>query len=188
MKLDSIEFKEFTARDKIKEPFTIRKYIHEEDREKLIQMYENFDPSLRCLGLPPITRVAIENWIDYLAKNGFALVAEKDGRIIGHVVIVPTEDGKKADITIFIHQDFQNRGVGQILMKTMIDLCRKIGFDGIMLVTERTNARAIHVYKKLGFEVVSPYIEYDMYLDLKKSEGTEKPEESKEEKVVISPA
>jgi GNAT superfamily N-acetyltransferase len=133
-------------------------------------MYETFSPELRCLGLPPTTRTGIEHWIDYLAENGIAFVAEKDGRIIGHAVLVPTEDGKEVDVTIFVHQDFQNRGIGQQLMKVVIDYSKKKGYKGMMLVTERTNKRAIHVYKKLGFEVVDPYFEYDMYLDLRKVE------------------
>jgi RimJ/RimL family protein N-acetyltransferase len=122
------------------------------------------------LGLPPLTRQAIENWVDYLASNGFAIVAEHEDRIVGHLVIVPTEDNK-VDLTIFIHQDFQNRGMGQEMMRLIIDYCRRAGFDGIMLVTERTNSRAIHVYKKLGFKVVAPYYEYDMYLPLKEEEN-----------------
>ncbi len=154
--------------DKKGETYTIRSYDHSRDRENLIHMYETFSPELRCLGLPPTTRAGIEHWIDYLAENGIAFVAEKDGRIIGHAVLVPTEDEKDVDITIFIHQDFQNRGIGQQLMKTAIDYSKKKGYRGMMLVTERTNKRAIHVYRKLGFEVVDPYFEYDMYLDLRK--------------------
>ena len=151
------------------EKILIRQYDHKEDREKLIEMYETFDPDYRCLGLPPISRRAIENWIDYLAEYGFAIVAEKDGRIVGHLVIVPTEDNK-VDLTIFVHQDYQNRGIGQEMMKLIIDYCKKVGFEGIMLVTERTNARAIHVYKKLGFKIVAPYYECDMYLSLKEDQ------------------
>ncbi len=164
---DDEDFKQIVVTDRQGDIYVIRKYEHEKDREKLIKMYETFSPELRCLGLPPTTRVAIENWIDYLAKNGFALVAEKDGRIIGHVVAVPTEDKRDVDLTIFVHQDSQNRGIGQELMKTIIDYCRSKGYRGIMLVTERTNARAIHVYRKMGFEVVDPYLEYDMYLRLR---------------------
>lgn len=159
------EFKPVVVRDKKGEEILIRQYRHEEDREKLIEMYETYDPDYRCLGLPPISRRAIENWVEYLAEYGFAIVAEKDGRIVGHLVIVPTEDGK-VDLTIFIHQDYQNRGLGQQMMKLIIDYCRKAGFKGIMLVTERTNARAIHVYKKMGFKILAPYYECDMYLDL----------------------
>ncbi|AAB89993.1 GNAT family N-acetyltransferase [Archaeoglobus fulgidus] len=159
------EFKPVVVKDRKGEEILIRQYIHEQDREKLIEMYETYDPDYRCLGLPPISRKAIENWIDYLAENGFAIVAEKDGRIVGHLVIVPTED-MKVDLTIFIHQDYQNRGLGQEMMKLIIDYCKKAGFKGIMLVTERSNARAIHVYKKMGFKIVAPYYECDMYLDL----------------------
>ncbi|MET1124505.1 MAG: GNAT family N-acetyltransferase [Archaeoglobaceae archaeon] len=161
------EFKPVVIKDRKGEEILIRKYEHEKDREKLIEMYETFDPEQRCLGLPPVTREGIERWIDYLAENGFSIVAEKDGRIIAHLTIVPTEDCRNVDLTIFVHQDYQNRGIGQEMMKLIIDYCRKCGFDGITLVTERTNYRAIHVYKKLGFKIVAPYYECDMYLPLK---------------------
>ena len=166
--LETIEQIRMEVKDKKGETYVIRSYDHRNDRENLIKMYETFSPELRCLGLPPTTRVGIEHWIDYLAENGIAFVAEKDGRIIGHSVLVPTEDGKYVDVTIFVHQDYQNRGIGQQLMKVAIDYSRRKGYKGMMLVTERTNTRAIHVYKKLGFKVVDPYFEYDMYLDLSK--------------------
>ncbi|MBO8181364.1 MAG: GNAT family N-acetyltransferase [Archaeoglobus sp.] len=167
--IESIKTKQLEVKDKKGEVYTIRFYVHSKDREKLIEMYETFSPELRCLGLPPTTRTGIEHWIDYLAENGIAFVAERDGRIIGHAVLVPTEDGKEVDVTIFVHQDFQNRGIGQQLMKVAIEFSRQKGYKGMMLVTERTNQRAIHVYKKLGFKVVDPYFEYDMYLDLRKN-------------------
>ncbi len=148
------------------EDVVIRKYDHSMDRDKLIEMYVNYDPRFRCLGLPPLSKEAIKGWIDYLGQNGFAIIAEKDGKIVGHLVIVPGERNE-VDLTIFIHQDYQNLGLGQEMMKLIIDFCRKAGFNAITLVTERTNARAIHVYRKLGFEIVAPYYEYDMRLQLK---------------------
>ncbi|MEM1578234.1 MAG: GNAT family N-acetyltransferase [Archaeoglobaceae archaeon] len=160
-------FREVVIKDKNGEEILVRMYDHEKDREKLIEMYLNYDPDYRCLGLPPLTRTGIENWVDYLGKNGFAIIALKDEKVVGHLVIVPGEKNR-VDLTIFIHQKYQNRGLGQEMMKLIIDYCRKAGFEGIMLVTERTNTRAIHVYKKLGFEIVAPYYEYDMYLPLKK--------------------
>ena len=166
--LETVEQIKLEITDKKGESYIIRSYDCRSDRENLIKMYETFSPELRCLGLPPTTRIGIEYWIDYLAENGIAFVAEKDGRIIAHAVLVPTEDGKDVDITIFVHQDFQNRGIGQQLMRVAIDFAKRKGYRGMMLVTERTNKRAIHVYKKLGFEVVDPYFEYDMYLDLSK--------------------
>ena len=160
------KFEDIKITDRKGDTILIRQYT-EKDRNKLVEMYSTFSPDSRCLGLPPTTKKAIENWIDFLTENGFNIIAEHDGRIVGHLVIVPTKDGKKVDLTIFIHQDYQNRGIGQEMMKLIIDYCKKIELEGIMLVTERTNARAIHVYKKLGFKVVDPYYEYDMYLHLK---------------------
>jgi ribosomal protein S18 acetylase RimI-like enzyme len=163
----TVQFKPVVFRDRKGDEVIIRPYDHASDREKLIDMYASFSSDNRCLGLPPSTRGAISRWIDYLAENGIGIVAEIDGRIVGHTVVVPTEDGKDVDLTIFVHQDFQDRGIGQEMMKRMIEFCREAGFEGITLVTERTNARAIHVYMKLGFEIVNPHYEYDMYLKLK---------------------
>lgn len=101
-----------------------------------------------------------------MQKGGFAIVAEIDGKIVGHCVIVPTEDGSIADLSIFVHQEYQDRGIGQELLKRMIEYAKDVGFKGITLITERSNVRAIHVYKKMGFRVVNPEYEYDMYLPL----------------------
>lgn len=148
------------------EELIIRKYDHCKDRIKLIEMYLDYDPKFRCLGLPPTNREAIKSWIDYLGENGFTIIAEKENKIVGHLVIVPSERNE-VDLTIFVHQNYQNLGLGQEMMKLIIDFCKKAGFNAITLVTERTNARAIHVYRKLGFEIVAPYYEYDMRLSLK---------------------
>ena len=164
---DFPEFEPVVFVDRKGDRVVIRRYVHDRDRENLIHMYETFSPDNRCLGLPPSTRIAIEHWVDYLAERGFALVAEIDGRIVGHCSIVPTEDGKKVDLSIFVHQDYQDRGIGQKLLRNMIEYARKVGFDGIMLVTERSNERALHVYRKLGFQVVNPEYEYDLYLPLR---------------------
>ncbi|WP_456369472.1 N-acetyltransferase family protein [Geoglobus sp.] len=164
---DFPEFEPVVFVDRKGDQVVIRRYVHDRDRENLIHMYETFSPDNRCLGLPPSTRIAIEHWVDYLAERGFALVAEIDGRIVGHCSIVPTEDGKKVDLSIFVHQDYQDRGIGQKLLRNMIEYARKAGFDGIMLVTERSNERALHVYRKLGFQVVNPEYEYDLYLPLR---------------------
>lgn len=144
----------------------IRRYDHSKDRKKLIEMYLNYDPEFRCLGLPPINPEAIKSWIDYLGENGFAIIAEKDEKIVGHLVIVPKENNE-VDLTIFIHQDYQNCGLGQEMIRLIIDFCKRAGFNAITLVTERKNERAIHVYRKLGFEIVAPFYEYDMRLQLK---------------------
>ncbi len=161
------KFETVTFRDRKGDVVYIKEYNHRKDRERLIKMYESFTPENRCLGLPPSTRIGIEKWIDYLADEGFGIIAEINGKIVGHCSIVPTEDLKDADLSIFVHQDYQDRGIGQKMLEVMIDYCKEAGFYGITLVTERANKRALHVYQKMGFVVVNPEFEYDLYLPLK---------------------
>ncbi len=161
------EFHAVEYTDRKGDRVVIREYNHLKDRERLIKMYESFTPENRCLGLPPSTRIGIEKWIDYLAEDGFSIIAEIKGNLVGHCSIVPAEDPGIADLSIFVHQNYQDRGIGQRMLREMIEYCRKAGFHGITLVTERTNKRAIHVYRKMGFSIVNPEFEYDLYLPLR---------------------
>ncbi|RLI89370.1 MAG: GNAT family N-acetyltransferase [Archaeoglobales archaeon] len=151
-------------RDKFGEEIIVRPYSRK-DREKLVEMYETLSPDSRCLGLPPQSKRAIESWVDYLVKDGFSLVAECGDRIVGHVAVIPT-NCNNVELTIFIHQDYQNRGLGQFMLKQIIEFCRRAGFNGITLVTERKNVRAIRVYRKMGFRFMGDVCECDMYLPL----------------------
>jgi len=151
-------------RDKLGEEIVVRSLLPA-DRNKLVEMYTTLSPENRCLGLPPQSREALKNWIEYLTDNGFSLVAECRGRIVGHVAVLPSNGN--ADLTIFIHQDYQNRRIGQFMLENAIGFCRAAGFKGVTLVTEKRNTRAIHVYLKMGFRFVNSVCDCDMYLPLK---------------------
>ncbi|NHW88413.1 MAG: hypothetical protein HA490_01965 [Archaeoglobales archaeon] len=62
--------------------------------EKLVNMYLNYEPEDRSLGLPPVGRFAIETWLRYLEQKGFSIVAEHNGNIVGHLTIVEDESNK----------------------------------------------------------------------------------------------
>lgn len=85
-------------------------------------------------------------------------------KIVGHLAIVL--EGKNVDMSVYVHRDYQNKGIGQRMVSLIIDYCKMKGYKGIMIVTERCNRRAIHIYKKLGFQVVFARFEYEMHLPL----------------------
>jgi len=134
------------------------------DRNKIVEMYSTLNPDDRCLGLPPVSRQAIEAWVDYILESSFSLVAECDDKIVGHCAVIPM--GRNLELCIFVHSNYQNRGIGQQMIRTMIKLCRQTGFKGICLITERNNVRAIHVFKKAGFKIVDCSYDCEMYLQL----------------------
>jgi ribosomal protein S18 acetylase RimI-like enzyme len=136
------------------------------DKDKLVEMYVNFHPEDRCLGLPPVSKPAIEAWVEYILDIGFSFVAEFSGKIVGHVAVLPAGDGT-GELCIFVLRGYQNRGIGQKLMKKAIEMAKKKGMRGLFLTTSRCNVRAIHLFRKMGFRVVDSCYDYEMYLPLK---------------------
>jgi len=87
---------------------------------------------------------------DYL----FALVAEVDGKVVAN-----SELGRKGgysehvgEIGIGIREGYRDIGIGTEMLKTLIAHAEEIGLKLVTLCVFSTNERAIHVYRKVGFE------------------------------------
>ncbi len=73
-----------------------------------------------------------------------------------------------------VADDYQDKGVGSIVMRHVIDSALRLGKTCMVLMggTQGTNARGIHFYKKYGFRIVGDFQEpagfnnHDMILDL----------------------
>ncbi|AAB89732.1 MULTISPECIES: GNAT family N-acetyltransferase [Archaeoglobus] len=129
-----------------------------EERENLIKMYEEFSPDRRCCGLPPATRKGIEVWIDGLHENGYGFIAKRGDKIIGHIAAVPV--GEEAEFAIFMHQDYEDRGIGSELIRFATKFLREKGIKKLKAITERTNRRAVETYRRLGFKVAERDADY----------------------------
>jgi [ribosomal protein S18]-alanine N-acetyltransferase len=61
----------------------------------------------------------------------------------------------EAHITLLgIHPDYQGQGLGQLLLKSMLDRAREIEMARATLEVRASNQGAIHIYQKFGFETV----------------------------------
>jgi RimJ/RimL family protein N-acetyltransferase len=89
------------------------------------------------------------------SDNSVFLVAEADGRIVG----ICNAGGNKRRATrhavtigITVHRDYRDRGIGTALLEALIDWAKSTRVvKRIELFVYARNARAIHVYQKLGF-------------------------------------
>lgn len=122
-----------------------------EDLDSLVGMYETIEPESRASGLPPPSRSATEAWLEQLTDRGWNLVARHRDRVVGHVGVVPT-DADEPQFVIFVHHDYQNRGLGTELVKHTVAYAADRDYDALTLSVSRGNHRAIHVYKNVGFE------------------------------------
>ncbi|MFA9418182.1 N-acetyltransferase family protein [Natrinema sp. HArc-T2] len=124
------------------------------DRESLLTMYEEIDDYNRTMGLPPKGRSRLETWVDRLTTNGWNLVVVADDRIVGHTAVVPA-DSDSPEFIIFVHQDFQNSGIGSELIKQLIAYAKDKNHQALTLEVAKGNKQAISVYQNIGFEVTN---------------------------------
>jgi ribosomal protein S18 acetylase RimI-like enzyme len=86
---------------------------------------------------------------------GRYIVAEDNQRIIGHGLLDPMRLDALAHVfrlTIVVHPGFQNRGVGETLMRDLMNWAKQAShLQKIELLVRATNEGAIRLYSKLGF-------------------------------------
>jgi len=102
-----------------------------------------------------LTRVAFEQKIVELGPSGRYVVAEKDGKIVGHALLEPMGLQAIAHVfrlTIVVHPGYLGEGIGTALMRDLLDWAEQTPRVGkIELLVRASNARAIRLYSKLGF-------------------------------------
>lgn len=137
--------------DKHGRALSIRGY-RVKDRTALEAMYHSYGTAHRAQGLPPIIDRRIGEWLDHLIENGDNVVASGDDRIVGHAVYVSGTG--EPELAVFVHPDDHDKGVGTECCKQAIARAAAAGHESLYLSVERTNRRAVAVYKRLGFETV----------------------------------
>lgn len=89
-------------------------------------------------------------------KKGVYLVAEWEGKIVGHAFLEPLllqSLSHVVQLTIGVHKGFQEQGIGTKLLEQLIIWAKKSKtIEKIELNVRASNTRAIALYKKMGFE------------------------------------
>jgi ribosomal protein S18 acetylase RimI-like enzyme len=123
-----------------------------DDFEALVEMYDDFDPADRAQGIPPVAEEAIRDWLDgLLTPESVNVVAEHEGRVVGHAILVPDRE-EAYELAIFVAHNYQGAGVGTALLKRLLGHGADQGVEGVWLTVERWNQAAAALYRKLGFE------------------------------------
>ena len=103
-----------------------------------------------------------------MVEEGINILAVIEEKVVGHAALFEMEPGKTCEYLVFVHQHYQDRGIGTALTQAMRELAHEMGYNKIWLTVGAINLKAIHVYEKVGFCVFGPRdIECVMLLDLK---------------------
>jgi putative acetyltransferase len=89
------------------------------------------------------------------ADNGRFLVAEADGRLVGHGMLDPMPFANirhVVHLTLVAHVGWQGKGVGRALLGSLIEWAKAApAVEKIELHTRASNARAHALYRAMGF-------------------------------------
>jgi acetoin utilization protein AcuC len=139
----------------------------EEDLDPLTRMYDTFEPKAAIHGLPPIDAQTRVEWIKSTLSNGINLKAKFKGDIIAQASLFPMASANMAELSIFVHNEYQNRGLGSILAELLAYSAKQVGFEFLWVFEDRNNTRALSMYHKIGFREVSRELkEIELSLDL----------------------
>lgn len=139
-----------SIQDKLGRTISLR-LLEKGDFKNLCKMYDEFQPKGKAMGLPPAQEENRYTWITGIVEEWFNIVALSENRIIGHAALDRPLSGKAREFMIFVHQNFQNRGIGQALTFSMLDAAKLLDCERVWVVVENLNRIAITVFRKAGF-------------------------------------
>jgi putative acetyltransferase len=131
------------------------------DTEMLWEMFSTLSKKSLANLVKPFTRERIKSWtsnIDY-DKNLPILALIQEGRkqrIIGSASLSfhsAEAFRHKAELGVTVHDDYQNLGLGTVMVKHLLEIARKKGLKKVYLLVNTDNSRAICVYEKCGFRI-----------------------------------
>lgn len=88
-----------------------------------------------------------------ITKNNLAryVVAELEGKVIGYGGMwLVIDEGHITNIAV--HKDYRGLGAGNLLLESLINICKEIGIIKMTLEVRKSNYIAQSLYKKYGFK------------------------------------
>jgi GNAT superfamily N-acetyltransferase len=130
--------------------------------------FQNFDQELK--NLPG----------DYAPPDGRLLLATEDDQLAGCIALRKLERGVCEMKRLFLRPAYRGQGLGKVLVESIIDEARKLGYTHMRLDTLPGRMdKAIALYRSIGFVEIGPYCENPvegakfMELDLNRRADTE---------------
>lgn len=83
------------------------------------------------------------------------LVADAGGTVVGYAYAAPFRKRPAYRYTvehsIYIHRDYQGRGIGRLLLPVLIEACAAAGFRQMIAVVDSANTPSLRLHEACGF-------------------------------------
>lgn len=132
--------------------FTLRKAIPDDSIE-----YMRIQETIYPIPVPwPIDIVEMEIG----NKNAIYLSLVNETGVVAFIGISLSDKSESHITNLAVNSDYQNLGVGHLLLNQAFDYCRKRGFEKMSLEVDVTNDAAIALYEAFGFKVKTVHKKY----------------------------
>jgi len=129
--------------------------VTSEDEEKMVAYFESLGQASRDFFHPhPFDRENARRVCGSTDRQTFCVVAEHEDRIIGYAWFGMSEKSPYPMLGIGISDNAQGKGLGRILMDTLIEEARRRNHAGLRLTVYPNNDRAVRLYTNCGFKIV----------------------------------
>lgn len=109
----------------------------------------------------------IQNMVE--SERELMLIATVDGKHVGNCSLMSIGSFKRyrhrCEIAIALYQEYRGRGIGRIMMETVMKAAKELGYEQAELEVIADNKGAIALYEKLGFETYGCFPDNMKYED-----------------------
>ena len=120
-------------------------------------------PRFSAAHIPQVAQIERNTFSEPWSENSLALLCteeypsfvltDEDGEVLGYVSTAKALDELQM-INLAIKADCRGRGFAKLLLSALDDFCQTVGIESVSLEVRESNAAAISLYEKLGYEKV----------------------------------
>ena len=106
----------------------------------------------------------IEGRREWFARHGArhpVTVAEIGGKVVGWGSLLPyharSAYRNTVENSVYVHHEFQRRGIGSMILRDSIERAREIGFRAIIASIDGDQGASVALHEKFGFEHVGRF-------------------------------
>jgi len=94
---------------------------------------------------------SIDNFKSYFEVGHHGLVCKEDNKMLGFLIFSPIKPEAHL-LSIAVIETQQYKGIGSLLLKSMVSQCKAMGINQVFLEVRASNEKAIGFYQKYGFK------------------------------------
>jgi RimJ/RimL family protein N-acetyltransferase len=138
--------------------------LTKEDKQSLVDLFERASKQdLELFRSDAGDSAVVESWVDNLdLKRVFPLIAIVDDKIVGDATLHFGEHyhRHRAWMRIFLDHNYRRQGIGTLMLRTLIEIARRVGLQQLYGEVLTTQHRAIKAFEDLGLRRVVTLDDY----------------------------